>query len=72
MPFVVKKQSNQTTESTKDTKMKTSENFVTFVPFVVKKRTPSPATSIMLKSLSSVRKKLNRESRERTRKNKIF
>jgi hypothetical protein len=30
MPFVVKKQSNQTTESTKDTKMKTSENFVTF------------------------------------------
>jgi len=37
MPFVVKKQSNQTTESTKDTKMKISENFVTSVPFVVKK-----------------------------------
>jgi|GEM_PF-4023301 len=52
MPFVVKKQSNQTTESTKDTKMKISENFVTSVPFVVKKRTSSTATLIMFKILS--------------------
>jgi hypothetical protein len=40
-----------TTESIKDTKMKISENFVIPVPFVVKKRTSSTATSIMFKNL---------------------
>jgi hypothetical protein len=52
VPFVVKKQSNQTTESTKDTKMKISENFVISVPFVVKKITSSTATPIVFKILS--------------------
>jgi hypothetical protein len=38
-----------TTESTKGTKIKISENFVISVPFVVQKRTSSTATLITLK-----------------------
>ena len=40
-----------TTESTKDTKMKISENFVISVPFVVQKRTSSTATPMVVKIL---------------------
>jgi hypothetical protein len=58
-----------TTESTKGTKMKISENFVTSVPFVVQKNIINCHSHCGQNSLSTcVRKKLNREPRERSRK----
>jgi hypothetical protein len=49
MPFVV--QNNRINHRKQESqKMKKLENFVTSVPFVVKKRTPSPATPLESKT----------------------